>query len=251
MKTRVQATWADHPRPDGRFVLLVVDDDEHVGTELVDLLGAYRVHGYFFAHAAEALLAAGSLSPGAALVSAGLTSMSSTDLVQVLSGRAGIATIVGVGDDDGPLAADVLRAGARMCVRRPYRVEEVVPILRALQPDCAGVLDPPVELGGLRADPASMEVRLDGRQVVLPQKEFRLLYYFMTHAERTVTREQLLSAVWEDLTEETSNTLTVHIKRLRKRLLTHAGNPPSIVTVRGLGYRFIPYAGVTGAETSA
>lgn len=239
MNNLVEPTKGDH-RSDGRFVLLVVDDDETVGGELVGQLTDHRVRGHHFPHAGEALLGAGILQPDAAVVAAGLSTMSSIDLVRLLADRAGIPTVVGVGDDDGPVAVAALKAGATACVRRPYRVEEVVPILRAIRPETAGALGPPIELGGLRVDPATFEVTLRGTSVALPLKEFKLLYFFMTHAERTVTREQLLAAVWNRSSGDTSNTLTVHIKRLRKRLALHRDQPPIIVTVRGLGYRFVP-----------
>lgn len=239
MNNLVESTKGDY-RAEGRFLLLVVDDDETAGPALVTELSALRVQGRYYPHAAEALLAAGALQPDAAVVSAGLTTMASTDLVRLLVGQAGIPTLVGVGDDDGSVVVGALRAGATACVRRPYRLDEVVPILRGIRPETAGTLDPPVELGGLRMEPATYEVTLHGRPVPLPLKEFRLLYFFMTHADRTVSREQLLSAVWGGSTGESSNTLTVHIKRLRKRLETEGEQQPLIITVRGLGYRFTP-----------
>ncbi len=227
-------------RAEGSFLLFVVDDDKVAGPELVTELSTLRVHGRYFPHAAEALLAAGALQPDAAVVSAGLTTMASTELVRLLVGQAGIPTLVGVGDDDGSVVVGALRAGATACVRRPYRMDEVVPILRGIRPETAGSLDPPIELGGLRMEPATYEVTLHGRPMSLPLKEFRLLYFFMTHADRTVSREQLLSAVWGGSTGESSNTLTVHIKRLRKRLEAEGERQPLIITVRGLGYRFTP-----------
>lgn len=239
MNNLVEATRGEH-RSDGRFVLLVVDDDKSVDAALVAQLADHGVRGHHFAHAAEALLAAGALQPDAAVVAAGLATMNCTELVRLLTRRAGIPTVVGVGDEDGEVAAAALGAGATACVRRPYRAEEVLPILRAIRPETAGALDPPIELGGLRVDPATFEVRLHGRTVALPLKEFRLLYFFMSHAERTVTREQLLAAVWGGISDDTSNTLTVHIKRLRRRLTLDEGQAPMIVTVRGLGYRFVP-----------
>ncbi|RKN39149.1 winged helix-turn-helix transcriptional regulator [Micromonospora endolithica] len=235
-------------RSGGRFVLLVLDDDQTVGADLVARLADHGVHAHHFAHAAEALLAAGVLQPDAAVVAAGLATMSSIDLAGLLTGRAGIPTIVGVGDDDGSVVVAALKAGATACVRRPYRLDEVVPILRGIRAETAGTLDPPVEIGGLRMNPATYEVTLHGRPVALPLKEFKLLYFFMTHADRTVTREQLLSAVWNGSVGATSNTLTVHIKRLRQRLMADGRQQPMIVTVRGLGYRLVPCAVSTVAE---
>ncbi|GIJ20753.1 winged helix-turn-helix transcriptional regulator [Micromonospora lutea] len=249
MNNLVEATRGDH-RSDGRFVLLVVDDDESVGAALVAQLADHRVRGHHFAHAAEALLAAGALQPDAAVVAAGLATMSCTELVRLLARRAGIPTVVGVGDEDGGVAAAALKAGATACVRCPYQPEEMLPILRAIRPEISGALDPPIELGGLRVDPATFEVSLHGRTMALPLKEFRLLYFFMSHAERTVTREQLLAAVWGGISDDTSNTLTVHIKRLRRRLALDGDRAPMIVTVRGLGYRFVPAQATATPSTS-
>ncbi|MEH1015786.1 response regulator transcription factor [Micromonospora sp. CPCC 206060] len=249
MKNLAEIAMGDY-RSSGRFVLLIVDDDETVGAELVGQLADHRVRGHHFPHAAEALLGAGALQPDAAVVAAGLVTMSSTELVRLLAERAGIPTVVGVGDDDGAVAVAALKAGATACVRRPYRIEEVVPILRAIRPETAGALDPPIELGTLRADPATFEVRLGGTTVALPMKEFKLLYFLMAHAERAVTREQLLSAVWNGSLRDTSNTLTVHIKRLRRRLTLDRDQPPIIVTVRGIGYRLVPPPSVAVVTTT-
>ncbi|MBC9001741.1 winged helix-turn-helix transcriptional regulator [Micromonospora aurantiaca (nom. illeg.)] len=249
MNNLVEVTKGDH-RADGRFVLLVVDEDDVVGEELVSALASYRVRAHHFLHAAEALLGAGAVQPDAAVVAAGLTTMDTGELVRLLADRAGIPTVVGVGDDDGMTAVAALKAGAIAGVRRPYRVEEVVPIFRAIRPDTAGTLDPPIEIGGLRADPATLEVTLNGAPIAVPLKEFKLLYFFMAHADRTVTREQLLAAVWNGAAGDNSNTLTVHIKRLRQRLTLDRTQPPTIVTVRGLGYRFIPPAmAASGAQS--
>jgi DNA-binding response OmpR family regulator len=249
MKNLAEVASGDH-RCDGQFLLLVVDDDAVAGEELVSRLADHRVRAHHFPDAAEALLGAGALQPDAAVVAAGLTSMSSTDLVRLLAHRAGIPTVVGVGDDDGMTAVAALKAGATACVRRPYRIEEVVPILRAIRPDTAGTLDPPIQLGALRLDPATFEVTLRGVSITLPLKEFRLLYYFMTHPDRMVTREELLRAAWNGPMADTSNTLTVHIKRLRQRLNLGQDQPQIIVTVRGLGYRLVRSAlEVTGTTT--
>ncbi|MFI6162961.1 winged-helix domain-containing protein [Micromonospora haikouensis] len=249
MNAFTAATMSIDRRNDGRFVLVVVDDDDDAAGELAAQLAGHRVHAHVFANAAEALLAVGALQPDAAIVDAGLTSMASAELVRVLACRAAVPTVVGIGGSHGSVAVDVLSAGATACVRRPYRVEEVVSILRAIRPDTAGSLDPPIEVGALRANPATMEVHLHNRQVTLPMKEFRLLYFFMTHTDRLVTRQQLISAVWDGLNGESSNTLTVHIKRLRQRLSLTDGQPPIIVTVRGMGYRFQPPPAMGSATT--
>jgi two-component system phosphate regulon response regulator PhoB len=67
--------------------------------------------------------------------------------------------------------------------------------------------------------------------------EFRLLHFFMTHAERVFSRSQLLDQVWGDHVFVEERTVDVHIRRLRKAL-EPSGHDKHIETVRGSGYRF-------------
>ncbi len=74
-------------------------------------------------------------------------------LTRVLSARTSIPVVVGIGDRDGAAAAEALAAGATACVAHPYRLRELLPILRAIRPE--GLAEPPpaIECGGLRLDP--------------------------------------------------------------------------------------------------
>ena len=67
--------------------------------------------------------------------------------------------------------------------------------------------------------------------------EYRLLHFFMTHADRVYTRAQLLDHVWGGNVYVEERTVDVHIRRLRKALEPH-GYERFIQTVRGTGYRF-------------
>src|SRR5262249_26988139 len=120
----------------------------------------------------------------------------------------------------------------------PYRLRELLPILRAIRPEGLAEPQPILECGGLRLDPASLEVHLQGRLVRMPQREFLLLQLLMTHADRVVSREQIRDSVWGGVPG--SNTITVHVQRLRQRLGDDQVDPRMILTVRGVGYRLVP-----------
>jgi two-component system phosphate regulon response regulator PhoB len=94
-----------------------------------------------------------------------------------------------------------------------------------------------IEVQGLRLDPAAHRVSGSGQALVLGPTEFRLLHFFMTHAERVHTRAQLLDQVWGDHVFVEERTVDVHIRRLRKALEA-SGHDALIETVRGTGYRF-------------
>jgi DNA-binding response OmpR family regulator len=207
-------------------------------TLLADTLAEHQVTAIICADGAEALLAAGAEHPDAVLVTAALPTIGGAALTRAVSARTTIPVVVGIGGADGAAAAEALAAGAAACVAHPYRLRELLPILRAIRPDGLAEPQPPVEVGGLRLDPASLEVSLHGRLVRMPMRELRLLQLLMVHADRVVTREQIRDSVWGGAPG--SNTITVHVQRLRQRLGDDQVDPKMILTVRGVGYRLIP-----------
>jgi DNA-binding response OmpR family regulator len=222
------------------FLLLMAEPDVAHAAEVADELQSHQVRTLVCADGAEALLIAGAESPDAVLATASLPTIGGAALVRALTARTGIPVVLGIGDDDGPAAAEALRAGATACVAHPYRLKELLPILRAIRPESLAHPGPVLELGALRLDPASLQVHLHGKPVRLPLRELRLLQLLMAHADRVVTREQIRDAVWGGVPG--SNTITVHVQRLRHRLGDDQHNPSMILTVRGVGYRLVPPA---------
>jgi DNA-binding response OmpR family regulator len=78
-------------------------------------------------------------------------------------------------------------------------------------------------------------VTIDGRRVACTPKEFTLLAYLVQHAERVVTRTELLEKVWEVAFDPGSNVVDVHVARLRVKL-REFGARARLTTVRGAGY---------------
>jgi DNA-binding response OmpR family regulator len=146
---------------------------------------------------------------------------------------------VGIGQHDGEQAGAALVAGARVCVPRPYRVSDILPLLQGISPDTAAHIVPTIEVGALVLDPSAHEVTLHGKRIALPLREFQLLHLLMMHSGRVVTRHQISQLVWAG-EDEGSNTVNVHIRRLRSRLGDNQKDPFIIVAVRGMGYRLDP-----------
>ncbi len=101
--------------------------------------------------------------------------------------------------------------------------------------------DGSVQVGALRIDGAAHRVFADidgtAHPIQMGPTEYRLLHFFMTHAERVYTRAQLLDHVWGGSVYVEERTVDVHIRRLRKTLEPHALDA-MVQTVRGSGYRF-------------
>ncbi|MFZ5926958.1 MAG: response regulator transcription factor [Acidobacteriota bacterium] len=96
------------------------------------------------------------------------------------------------------------------------------------------------EFGDVSVDFDHGSVTKAGKPVQLAGKELQLLRYLVEHRGHTVSREQLLEAVWEYSAGVTSRTVDVHIAWLRQKLEDTPQSPRWIHTVRGVGYRFVP-----------
>jgi DNA-binding response OmpR family regulator len=222
-----------------RFLLLVVDEAVFVD-ELGRELDARQVDVVVCPDSAEGLLKVGTLKPNAVLAAAELRPVDSPTFVRVLREASDIPIVIGVGNGDGSMAAGVLAAGATACVARPYRPVEVLPILRSIGPDSLVGTEPTIQVGGLRLDPTAQEAYLNNQRIYLPMRECLLLRLLMRNADRLVTREQIIAAVWPNNGAGSSNTVNVHIQRLRARLNDDPHNARIIQTVRKKGYRLVP-----------
>lgn len=123
-------------------------------------------------------------------------------------------------------------------VVKPFSTRELIARIRAVMrrthgEDGEGV----IEIGELKIDSAAHRVFARGQPLAIGPTEYRLLHFFMTHAERVYTRSQLLDHVWGGGVYVEERTVDVHIRRLRKTLEPSAQDG-LVQTVRGAGYRF-------------
>ena len=136
-----------------------------------------------------------------------------------------------------------LEIGADDYVTKPFHTRELLArikaVLRRSTTESAGS-DGVLEGGGIRLDPERFEVTVDGKPVHMPRKEFELLEILMENAGRVLTRDTLIDRIWGSDYFGDTRTLDVHIKRLRAKCEKDPHSPAHLITIRGLGYKFVP-----------
>jgi two-component system response regulator RegX3 len=137
-----------------------------------------------------------------------------------------------------------LELGADDYVTKPFSMRELVSRVRAnlrrvRVPVPDAVADEVLTAGPVRMDVARHEVTVAGEFVPFPPKEFELLETFLRRKGRLLTREFLIETVWGPDYFGDTKTLDVHVKRLRRKFEDDPHRPAHLVTVRGLGYKFV------------
>jgi DNA-binding response OmpR family regulator len=131
-----------------------------------------------------------------------------------------------------------LDAGADDYVGKPFRLAELMARVRALLRRRGPGEDTPVEVGGIRLEPAARRVLVNGAEISLANKEYELLKVLLDHAGQVVSRETILREVWGDAELRGSKTLDMHMSWLRRKIGDEGSvSERRIATVRGVGFR--------------
>jgi len=133
-----------------------------------------------------------------------------------------------------------LELGADDYVTKPYSPREVVARVRAVLRRSDGDMRDRLQYGDLGVDSTRREVTLAGVPVHTTRKEFELLWLLASHPGRVFSRAQLVELVWGYVWSGDTDTVTVHVRRLRAKIEDDSSAPRRLVTVRGIGYRFEP-----------
>ena len=131
-----------------------------------------------------------------------------------------------------------LDAGADDYLVKPFAFEELLARIRALTRRPKDSLGMILTVSDLMLNSANYEVKRSAKSIQLSSKEYALLEYLMRHPDQTLTKDQIISHVWNYDADVLPNTVEVYIGYLRNKIDKPFKNRPALIqTVRGFGYK--------------
>ena len=218
--------------------LLIVEDDQQLQQMFIRILSK---HGYSAVGVSNGQLALDALDKDyfdLIITDIMMPEMDGFELVQQLRDVGNIIPILMITAKD---AFDDMSLGFRYGVDdymvKPININEMVLRVKALLRRAQMINDHKQTLGGTVLEHDSFTLTANGETMVLPQKEFLLLYKMAAYPGTIFTRQQLMDEIWGYETDSDCHTVDVHISRLRDRLRNNCDM--KIVTIRGVGYKVV------------
>jgi DNA-binding response OmpR family regulator len=229
------------PRPVGR--ILVVEDDPVVQKVLKRLFETEGFSVEIQSNGRSALDSFQASPPAAIVLDLRLPKVSGSDVCKEIKAQAPALPIVVLS-----AASDVsdkvllLELGADDYVTKPFSPRELLARVRAAlrhTARSANTVESVVTFDGISVDFKKMEVKRDGRPVILTAQEFKTFQFLVQNADRVISRDELLNEVWGYQNYPSTRTVDNHILKLRQKLEKDPSSPVHFRTVHGMGYKFV------------
>ena len=216
--------------------LLLVDADADVAARLRGDAAEVGIDTTWCADGAEALLAIGVQQPDVLVLAAQTKVVDAARITAAVLARWHLPILIGSSKAD-EHTREALTAGASALIVRPYDINTIAPFAlngshhsRPEDSVCAA--------GPIAVNRDGYETRVRGRDVQLTQRELDLLVYLIERRGRVASSDEISRAVWGHPAD--TNTVAVHVRRLREKLGHDPEHGEFIRTVRGAGYRLAP-----------
>jgi two-component system response regulator RegX3 len=224
--------------------VLVVEDDEPTREMLATGLEQAGFSVVQAENGVRGLVREGETDPDIVLLDLMLPDLEGTEVCRRLRTRTHIPVLVVTAKTDESDAVQALGAGADDFVRKPFEVREVVARVRALvrragEYSRAAQAEEDMDFGDVQIDAIKHEVTVRGDPIRFTPKEFDLLHLLARNAGKMMHREELLETIWGYDNSIDSRTLDVHVGRVRSKIEENPRQPALIITVPGVGYKFV------------
>ncbi len=226
--------------------ILVIEDEENLVEALRYNLEREGYRVYASSDGAAGLETARSQRPDLIILDVMLPSLDGLEVCRILRRESEVPILILTAKGEEIDRVVGLELGADDYVTKPFSMREVIArvrgMLRRSQTGATG--NPPggsrrfIAVGDLEMDLEGHAAKLRGERLALKPREFDLLALLASHKGRAFTRDQILEQVWgHDYYGET-RTVDVHIRWLREKIQSYPNPAQSIITIRGVGYRF-------------
>ncbi|MEE2061778.1 response regulator transcription factor [Rhodococcus artemisiae] len=221
-------------RPPSTVVLC--ESDPQIAASLIDATEHLGVRIRWCRDGASALYEVGAVPPTVLILADRIDGVVTTGrVIATVREHTHVPILVGADSADRSRAQQCLHAGGSAVITRPYDSAVVTAFLGLAAPSPTAAI---VVAGPITVHSHRREVRLHGREVVLTPREFDLLMFLIDQCGTVVAADEIASVVWGQPTA--TNTVAVHVKRLRDKLGDDPDHGQLIRTVRGRGYRLAP-----------
>jgi two-component system, OmpR family, response regulator RegX3 len=217
--------------------ILLVEDEASIAAPFEDALIREGFEPLLATTGADALRLARESDPDLVLLDLGLPDVDGRDVCRALRRESSVPIVMVTARGTETDRIVGLELGADDYVVKPFSAAEVAARIRAVLRNGARPVADRIRAGGLEIDVNARRVFVDGEEVGLARKEFDLLARLARDLGHVVTREDLMSDVWDVNWFGSTKTLDVHIAWLRGKLGDDPADPRFIHTVRGVGFR--------------
>lgn len=216
--------------------IIVVEDNEEIGELLADFLEAEGYDTYLAASGEEALEIYRDEGAKLIVLDIMLPGMDGFAVCQQIREKQNTPIIIVSARNTKEDQLNGLLLGADDYIEKPYDIDILLAKIKGIfmrRYFSSELVD-----GAIRLDKESRRVWLGEQEVVMTNKEFELLLCFMENKGIVMSKEELFYKIWGFASESEPQTLTVHMKWLRKKLEKNPKKPERFLTVWGVGYRF-------------
>ena len=220
--------------------ILVIDDDENLRDTIAMMLEQDGFHAILSGDGRDGFDKALTHKPDLVLVDLRLPGMSGTEICKQLRAaklNTPIIVLSALGDEVDKVL--LLEIGADDYMVKPFGTRELMArihaLLRRTSPGDTKVL----AFADVEVDITRRIVTKKGEELKLTRAEYNLLTYFLQNPDRALTRDMILNSVWGYESYPNTRTVDAHVVRLRQKLGANPNAPRHVLTVHGLGYRFV------------